>query len=65
MTRGITGAMQEIIAAHPDHWVWFHERWKTTPADLERRRARRALRDARRTRRKLEAAQDGNTVSGR
>lgn len=27
---------EEIIGAHPEQWVWMHERWKTTPEDLER-----------------------------
>ncbi len=52
MTDAISRAMQDIIAERPDHWVWFHERWKTTPEDLERRRARRARKEAKRTRKR-------------
>ncbi len=53
MTDAISRDMQEIIAERPDHWVWFHERWKTTPEELERRRARRARTEARRTRKNM------------
>ena len=27
---------EQIIAEHTEQWVWMHERWKTTPEDVER-----------------------------
>jgi KDO2-lipid IV(A) lauroyltransferase len=50
MTLAISKAMEAIVLTQPDQWVWFHERWKTTPEWLEERRAKRAEQDARRTR---------------
>jgi Kdo2-lipid IVA lauroyltransferase/acyltransferase len=50
MTVAISKAMEDIILSQPDQWVWFHERWATTPEYLEGRKAKRSKRDARRTR---------------
>jgi KDO2-lipid IV(A) lauroyltransferase len=27
---------EKIISEHPTQWVWMHERWKTTPEDVQR-----------------------------
>jgi KDO2-lipid IV(A) lauroyltransferase len=35
-TRIYTKTMEEIIREIPTQWVWMHERWKTTPEDIER-----------------------------
>ncbi|MBL8693881.1 MAG: lysophospholipid acyltransferase family protein [Planctomycetes bacterium] len=32
---------EDRIRAHPEHWVWVHDRWATTPEKLEERRRRR------------------------
>lgn len=33
-TQAQNDAMSHIIYNNPDQWVWFHERWKTTPESL-------------------------------
>ncbi|MCB9882056.1 MAG: lysophospholipid acyltransferase family protein [Planctomycetes bacterium] len=38
LTRAWSRVFETKIAAYPDHWYWFHERWKTTPEKLEIRR---------------------------
>ena len=38
LTEAWSLAFERRIADHPDHWYWFHERWKTTPRKLEKRR---------------------------
>ncbi|MHC4470028.1 MAG: lysophospholipid acyltransferase family protein [Planctomycetota bacterium] len=53
LTAAFTRVFEEKIAATPDHWAWVHERWATTPERLARRRARRAGKAARATRRRL------------
>ena len=35
-TRIYTQKMEEVIREIPTQWVWMHERWKTTPEDVER-----------------------------
>jgi lauroyl/myristoyl acyltransferase len=50
-----TRALEEEIRARPDHWAWFHRRWRTTPESLRRSRERRAEKEARRTRRRAQA----------
>jgi KDO2-lipid IV(A) lauroyltransferase len=42
-TRAWTRAFEERIRARPDHWMWFHARWKTTPERLRRRGRERLL----------------------
>jgi KDO2-lipid IV(A) lauroyltransferase len=29
--RRFTRVIEEMIARHPDHWLWIHKRWKTRP----------------------------------
>ncbi len=31
LTAAINGRIEEEIRAHPEDWVWFHERWRSTP----------------------------------
>ncbi|MDR2927064.1 MAG: lysophospholipid acyltransferase family protein [Cytophagaceae bacterium] len=40
-TRIYTAIYEKVIREAPDQWVWMHERWKTTPEDIERFLARR------------------------
>jgi KDO2-lipid IV(A) lauroyltransferase len=49
LTLAWTAAVESEVRARPDHWVWFHRRWHTTPARLEERRARRARKESART----------------
>jgi KDO2-lipid IV(A) lauroyltransferase len=30
-TQRCTAVIEEMIRRHPDHWIWFHKRWKTRP----------------------------------
>lgn len=30
-TQRCTAAFEAIVRQHPDHWIWFHKRWKTRP----------------------------------
>jgi len=30
-TQRCTAVVEEMIRRHPDHWIWFHRRWKTRP----------------------------------
>lgn len=32
-TQHFTNFIEEQIRAHPDQWVWMHERWKTKPGE--------------------------------
>lgn len=34
-TKLYTRTIEETIKETPEQWVWMHERWKTTPADVE------------------------------
>ncbi|HET6201986.1 MAG TPA: lysophospholipid acyltransferase family protein [Planctomycetota bacterium] len=36
-TRAWTAVFERRIRERPDHWVWFHPRWKTSPERLRRR----------------------------
>jgi KDO2-lipid IV(A) lauroyltransferase len=38
LTRAWSAQMEAFIAAHPEQWIWFHDRWQTTPQDVARRR---------------------------
>lgn len=55
MTLDWTRVFEREIAAAPEHWAWMHERWATTPEKLERRRRRRARKQARLTRARMES----------
>ncbi|MCL2072309.1 MAG: lysophospholipid acyltransferase family protein [Marinilabiliaceae bacterium] len=35
-TRIHTEIYEKMIAQYPEQWVWMHERWKTTPEEVER-----------------------------
>ncbi len=30
--------LEQLISMHPTQWVWMHERWKTSPADIARQK---------------------------
>jgi len=32
-TQNFTNFTEEIVRAHPEQWVWMHERWKTRPGE--------------------------------
>ena len=34
-TTAYTNAIESAILEDPEQWVWMHERWKTTPEDVE------------------------------
>lgn len=31
VTQAVTRAVEDVVRAHPDHWLWLHRRWKTRP----------------------------------
>lgn len=31
-TRRFNRAFEEMVRAHPDHWIWMHRRWRTRPS---------------------------------
>jgi KDO2-lipid IV(A) lauroyltransferase len=35
LTGVCTAILEAAIRAHPAEWVWMHERWRTSPADVE------------------------------
>ncbi|MBI3015875.1 MAG: lysophospholipid acyltransferase family protein [Candidatus Tectomicrobia bacterium] len=35
-TARFSQALESFIRAHPDHWLWLHQRWKTQPSDAAR-----------------------------
>lgn len=37
MTRQWMAACEEVIREYPEQWAWMHNRWKTTPADIEKK----------------------------
>jgi KDO2-lipid IV(A) lauroyltransferase len=37
VTRAWSAAVEKVIREHPDQWVWFHRRWRTTPERLASR----------------------------
>jgi KDO2-lipid IV(A) lauroyltransferase len=37
LTRAWTREIEAVIYEHPEQWVWFHERWKSTPESLAAR----------------------------
>jgi len=45
-TARFTGVIEKYVKAYPDHWFWFHRRWKTRPycplpADFDRKKQNR------------------------
>jgi KDO2-lipid IV(A) lauroyltransferase len=30
-TQRCTAVIEEMLRQHPDHWIWFHKRWRTRP----------------------------------
>jgi len=30
-TQRCSAVFEEMVRRHPDHWIWFHKRWKTRP----------------------------------
>lgn len=30
-TRRFNRAFEDMVRAHPDHWIWMHKRWRTRP----------------------------------
>lgn len=46
LTRAWSTRFEARIRAHPDLWVWIHDRWSTTPEQLVKRKQRRLARAA-------------------
>ena len=40
-TRQQTQAIEKMVRAYPEQWVWMHRRWKTTPEKVEEYRRRK------------------------
>jgi len=40
LTRAWSEQVEQSIRAHPADWMWFHQRWRTTPQSLQARRDR-------------------------
>ncbi|MBL8898488.1 MAG: lysophospholipid acyltransferase family protein [Planctomycetes bacterium] len=47
LTKGWTRSFEAAIAAQPDHWIWFHARWRTTRERAEKRRSEGRVRHTR------------------
>jgi KDO2-lipid IV(A) lauroyltransferase len=47
ITMAWSAAFERAISASPDHWVWFHRRWRTTPERIEKRRRQGRIRPVR------------------
>ncbi len=39
-TRRCNQVLSEFILSHPTQWVWMHERWKTKPEDIKKRKSK-------------------------
>lgn len=33
LTEAWSASIEQAVRKYPDHWVWMHRRWKTTPSD--------------------------------
>ncbi len=40
LTRAWSEHVEQSIRAHPSDWMWFHQRWRTTPESLKARKER-------------------------
>lgn len=40
LTRAWSEQVERSIRAHPSDWMWFHQRWRTTPESLQARKDR-------------------------
>ncbi|MEZ5967378.1 MAG: hypothetical protein R3F56_26305 [Planctomycetota bacterium] len=38
LTQAWSDRMEEVIRAHPEQWMWLHNRWRSTPETLAARR---------------------------
>jgi Kdo2-lipid IVA lauroyltransferase/acyltransferase len=43
LTARCSEAVESFIRGHPEQWVWFHQRWKTTPPETEGKGGVRAV----------------------
>jgi KDO2-lipid IV(A) lauroyltransferase len=46
LTRRINAVLEEQILAHPDQWLWLHNRWKPAAPEHEEKYLRREAEDA-------------------
>ena len=35
-TQRCTDVIEQMLRKHPDHWIWFHKRWRTRPEGEEK-----------------------------